>query len=255
MNLKEKSSEELARMFKETSDSDIELELYSRHKKMMYSCIRKYASKYTILDTEDYLQVCFFALHQALIKYQDDKKTKFSTFLFEWIRGSIYHQNNQSDYTVSVPHRKQYLAKQVQCETQSLEQLLQKNPSIEECASYSKRTVEEIILARMIQRQRYTYELDNTIIETYADMKQEESRTSMFQYDNLYDAMNDLTLEERKILNLRIYQNCTFREIGLEFGYSRQAAEKKYQRMLEKLKQIYIQRENDLNGYSKVLKK
>src|SRR5690349_20438133 len=81
MNLKEFTDDQLIHNIKSQNDSDSFLELKSRHEKLFYSICSSYCSKVRMLKYEDVIENCDFILNKAIQSYENNKKTKFSSWL------------------------------------------------------------------------------------------------------------------------------------------------------------------------------
>jgi RNA polymerase sigma factor (sigma-70 family) len=80
------SDNELIKMVKENGSEPAFLELINRYEKLYYSVVQKFHSKHPESNLQDLLSDSFIVFNDVINKYNIDKKTKFSTFLYYMTR-------------------------------------------------------------------------------------------------------------------------------------------------------------------------
>ncbi len=93
---------------------------------------------------------------------------------------------------------------------------------------------------RREQRQRARVQATSTLMQT--NVQQEESPNWDTLSQHLDEAMNDLAEADREAVLLRYFQDRNFRQVGLQLGLSEEAARKRVERAIEKLRMAFSRR-------------
>lgn len=84
-------------------------------------------------DDEDLVTSCYAAIKKTMEKFDTGRKTKFLTYLYQWVRSEVgRHQTNQEFSTVRVPVASDGLATTAYLIGKALEQKTGKKPTTEE---------------------------------------------------------------------------------------------------------------------------
>lgn len=204
-------------------------------KKLIYSVAKKYS--YNNNDLEDLYQVGNIGLQEAFKHYKKDCNTKFTTFAHIYIKGEIlkYIRENK---TIRTSYDIEKLIRSISKVKDYLTQTNLKEPTIEEIAAYLEVPIDEIVFALTSNNpvKSLDYELD------------EEDKISLYDcesyiekgYDEdiltLKEELNKLSLEERKLIELRYFNDNSQMETSEKLGISQVQVSRKENRILSKIK-------------------
>lgn len=214
------------------------LKLIEENKNLIYSIASKYSMNYSI---EDLFQVGVIGLIDAYKHYKKDSQSKFSTYAFQYIRGSII-EYIKKDRNIKVSENYLKLYKSYIKARELLIHKLNKEPSIREISVFLN--VDESILSEAINASTFTTSLDSNIDE-------ENSITCLDTYgidyrdqiDNLLDvknALNNLTEEEQKLIEYRYYQDYTQSETAELLGISQVQVSRNEKLVLSKMRKSIV---------------
>lgn len=203
--------------------------------------VSKIASKYSNYSSfEDLKQVGMIGLLKAVEKYKEDSNTKFSTYAFLWIRGEIL-EYLRNDKNIKVSKELVALSREVDICSDMLRQKLNREPSISEiafCLEKDEKSIVDAIISR-----------EFVLSSDYAINEDEEGKNvSLYDtvpyyeagYDadilDLHFALEQLPEEERKIINMRYYEDMTQSEVSRELGTNQVTVSRCESKILQKLR-------------------
>lgn len=245
------NEKELARKIQ---DGDMEAKnlLAKANLRLVVSIAKKYVGRSADLTLLDLIQEGNLGLFKAVDKFDWTKGFKFSTYATWWIRQAITRALADQSRTIRVPvHMVETIAKYKQV-YRRLSQDLGREPLSEEIATEMGLEVEKVYMIEKIDQDTISLEAPvgddddgkSTLGDFVADDKilspdQESSRRILS--DQVKEILNDLSLKEKKILEMRHGLNDgithTLEEVGLEFGVTRERIRQIEAKAHEKIRQ------------------
>ncbi len=192
-------------------------------------------------DIEDLIQVGKIGLEKAKRKYKEGYDTKFSTFAFLYIKGEIYRYVRNSKL---IRYGKNYekIVSMIEKSKDFLCQKLMRNPTLEEISIFTEldtETIEEAMLSQeMIRSLDFVMNEDDEgkELQLYDTVAYSEKG---YQEDilDLRVALDQLSEEERQLIQYRYYQDMTQQETSQRLGVNQVKVSRQEGKILEKLKE------------------
>lgn len=241
---------ELAKRIEKGDDEATKL-LAKANLRLVVSIAKKYIGRSPDLTLLDLIQEGNLGLFKAVEKFDWNKGFKFSTYATWWIRQSITRALADQSRTIRIPvHMVETIAKYKQV-VRRLSQDLGREPLPEEVATEMNMDVEKIHQIEQINQNTVSLEKPvgddddkSTLGEFIPDDKiispdNESSRRILS--DQIKEILDDLSLKERKILEMRYGLTDgvmrTLEEVGQEFGVTRERIRQIEAKAHEKIRQ------------------
>ena len=203
-------------------------EIILENQNLIYSIIHKFRSK----DYDDLYQAGCIGLINAYNNFNSSSNVKFSSYAYNYILGEIYKYliNNR------VIHVSPLNAKLIISVTKAEDYLtnhLGRNPTIDEICAFLEIDESKLWdIRRMMSIESLDYEYSNSDLYDFVC----SNDISKDDFIDLKDALNSLSLEERRIINARYYNNYTQGELAKIYHTNQVKVSREEKKILTKLK-------------------
>ncbi len=235
----------------EKGDQEARNILMRSNLRLVVSIAKKYVTRSPDLTILDLIQEGNLGLDKAVRKFEWKRGYKFSTYATWWIRQAITRAIADQSRTIRIPvHMVETIAKYKQVKRR-LEQALGREAQPEEIAVEMNVEVEKIYQIEKINQETLSLEnpvgSDDEESSTLGDFIADDKIPSPIHEtsdrilaDQVREILDDLSVKERKILEMRhglldgIYH--TLEEVGKEFGVTRERIRQIEAKALERIR-------------------
>lgn len=201
--------------------------------KLIYKIASKYSKYYNI---EDLFQEGVKGLDKARKNYDPNSNTKFSTYAFKYILGEIvtYVKN---DRNIKVGSDTLKLYQEYVKTYEYLTNKLNRYPSLEEVCSFLG--VNPTLVVDAISKCEFTVSLETDLSEDNFTLEEVTGIDNTRKIDDLIDLkteLENLTSEERKLIELRYFGDYTQSETANYLNMSQVQVSRSEQKILKKIK-------------------
>ena len=235
--------EQLAALEAGTSEHEaLRAALIERHLPLVTFMARKFADRGEPLD--DLIQVGTIGLIKAIDRFEISKGFEFSTFATPTIVGEIKRHFRDKTWAVRVPRRLQELGASVTKATTELTQKLDRSPTPKEIAKHLGITVDDVAEALESNAAYSTVSLDVTsetstsIGETFGAL--DEALEGVEYRESLKPVLSQLDDREKRILQMRFFDNLSQSQIATELGISQMHVSRILNKVLTHLREGLI---------------
>lgn len=235
--------EQLAALEAGTSEHEaLRAALIERHLPLVTFMARKFADRGEPLD--DLIQVGTIGLIKAIDRFEISKGFEFSTFATPTIVGEIKRHFRDKTWAVRVPRRLQELGASVNRATTELTQKLDRSPTPKEIAKHLGITVDDVAEALESNAAYSTVSLDVTsetstsIGETFGAL--DEALEGVEYRESLKPLLSQLDDREKRILQMRFFDNLSQSQIATELGISQMHVSRILNKVLTHLREGLI---------------
>ncbi len=212
-----------------------ELEVVMEHEKLVYKIVSKYKGYY---DKDDLYQVGVIGLLNAYRNFNSDYNVKFSTYAYTYILGEI-SKYVREDRSVKVSKDILKRTKLIERTKEIMTQKLMREPSILELSLYLD--LDEVKIEEALNAKEYIKSLDIKVNDDGKDLNlydyvQDEEQSYKPEIIDLNNAIEELSIEEKQLINSRYYQGFTQQETSKQLGISQVQVSRKESKILNKIK-------------------
>jgi RNA polymerase sigma-B factor len=196
------------------------------------------------LFLDDLIQVGTIGLIKAIDRFEISKGFEFSTFATPTIVGEIKRHFRDKTWAVRVPRRLQELGASVTKATTELTQKLDRSPTPKEIAKHLGITVDDVAEALESNAAYSTVSLDVTsetstsIGETFGAL--DEALEGVEYRESLKPLLAQLDDREKRILQMRFFDNLSQSQIATELGISQMHVSRILNKVLTHLREGLI---------------
>ncbi len=209
------------------------IKIIHEHKNLIYKIASKYSNYYSM---EDLFQVGVIGIIKAIDNYDRSQSAKFSTYAFKYILGEII-KFISSDRNIKVSTDILKIYKCYEKSKDCLTNKLNRTPSFYEICSFMG--MEPYIVKDAIEKAEYDLSLDGVIGSDEFALEKvigTDLRESIDQRIDLNRELDKLSEEERKIIELRYYQDYTQSETAEYLGWNQVQVSRYENKILKKIK-------------------
>jgi RNA polymerase sigma-B factor len=217
--------------------------LIERHLPLVTFMARKFADRGEPLD--DLIQVGTIGLIKAIDRFEISKGFEFSTFATPTIVGEIKRHFRDKTWAVKVPRRLQELGASVTKATTELTHKLDRSPTPKEIAKHLGISVDAVAEALESNAAYSTISLDITsdtstsISESFGSL--DEALEGVEYRESLKPLLAELDDREKKILQMRFFENMSQSQIASELNISQMHVSRILTKVLNHLREGLLQ--------------
>ena len=194
------------------------------------------------VESEDLFQIGSIGLLKAIDKFDFSYKVKFSTYAVPMISGEI-QRFLRDDGMIKVSRSLKELAYKAFLVREQMMDSLQREPTIEELATYMQVEQEELVMAleaggEVESLYKPVYQKDGNEVPLLEKLEEKECHEEkVLNKMLLTQLLNELGKEERQIIYLRYFSNKTQSEIGKELGISQVQVSRMEKKILKQMRE------------------
>lgn len=197
---------------------------------LVWSVVKRFTGRG--YEPEDLFQIGSIGLMKAIDRFDASYEVKLSTYAVPMIIGEI-KRFIRDDGLVKVSRGIKENGWHVKQAAGKLSQEMNREPTIEEIAKETGLSKEDIVIAMEADR-----EIESIYSETYQGRENgcEDDKETVINHIFISGLLNSLSDEERKLIELRYYQDKTQMQVAEEMGISQVQVSRIEKRILIKLR-------------------
>ena len=197
--------------------------------------VNKLASKYSRYSSyQDLRQVGMIGLLKAVERYKKSD-TKFTTYAYLWIKGEII-EYLRSDRNIKLSKEIVGLNKEINICREVLINRFNREPTIEEISYFLDKDINDIENALIASESILSCDyIDNENDISFYDCIPYVEKKYDSEILDLYEAIDQLDEEERRILEMRYFEDMTQSEVSKILNTNQVSISRKEEKILSKL--------------------
>lgn len=214
--------------------------LFKENMGLIYGVAKRFLGRG--VEMEDLFQIGSIGLLKAVDHFDTEFEVRFSTYAVPMIMGEI-KRFFRDDGMIKVSRSLKELSYKAYLQKESFQNRWGKEPAVEELAGILEVSVEELVLA--LEAGREVESLQKMVCQNDGKevmlmdklMAQEDKEEEIVNLLLLRELLDGLEEKEKKLLDMRYFQNQTQSEIGRKLGISQVQVSRMEKRILEKLRE------------------
>ena len=204
---------------------------------LIYKIISKYQNYF---ELDDLYQEAVKGLIKASNNYKSEYNTKFTSYAYPYILGEVIKYINEYR-SIKVSKNSRTLYYKIMKTKEILSQKLMKTPTTYELSLFleiDENIIEDVLLSNMT-----VDSLDKIVSKDSKDFELYDKcgySDTQIDYYPLLSAIENLPLEEQKIIKARYYEDMSQKEVGEVLGMYQVEVSRKEKKILAKLKDKII---------------
>lgn len=220
-------------------DEKARAQLVEENVGLIWCVVRRYLGRG--VESEDLFQIGSIGLLKAIDKFDFSYDVRFSTYAVPMIAGEI-QRFLRDDGIIKVSRSLKELAYKAFLAREKMQEKFQREPTIEELATYMQVEQEELVMAleaggEVESLYKPVYQKDGNEIPLLEKLEEKECQEEkVLNKLLLAQLLNELGKEERQIIYLRYFSNKTQSEIGKELGISQVQVSRMEKKILKQMR-------------------
>lgn len=221
-------------------DEKARAQLVEENVGLIWCVVRRYLGRG--VESEDLFQIGSIGLLKAIDKFDFSYDVRFSTYAVPMIAGEI-QRFLRDDGMIKVSRSLKELAYKAFLAREKMQDRLQREPTIEELATYMQVEQEELVMAleaggEVESLYKPVYQKDGNEVPLLEKLEEKECQEEkVLNRILLTQLLNELGKEERQIIYLRYFSNKTQSEIGRELGISQVQVSRMEKKILKQMRE------------------
>lgn len=221
-------------------DEKARAQLVEENVGLIWCVVRRYLGRG--VESEDLFQIGSIGLLKAIDKFDFSYEVKFSTYAVPMIAGEI-QRFLRDDGMIKVSRSLKELAYKAFLAREKMQDRLQREPTVEELATYMQVEQEELVMAleagsEVESLYKPVYQKDGNevpLLEKFEEKECQEEK--VLNKMLLAQLLKELGKEERQIIYLRYFSDKTQAEIGKELGISQVQVSRMEKKILKRMRE------------------
>ena len=221
-------------------DEEARTQLVEENVGLIWCVVRRFLGRG--VESEDLFQIGSIGLLKAIDKFDFSYEVKFSTYAVPMISGEI-QRFLRDDGMIKVSRSLKELAYKAFLAREKLQEILQREPTLEELADKMQIQKEELVMALEASGEveslyKPVYQKDGNEVPLLEKLEEKESQEEKVLNKMLLSKLlEELDKEERQLIYMRYFANKTQMEIGQALGISQVQVSRMEKRILKRMRE------------------